>query len=386
MLIIGVAIILLILALPAGAVSWAYASNWRNVRTARQRLAGTSRLIDTAFGPIEYAVIGDGPAILISHGAGGGFDQGLLLGEPLVEKGFRIIAPSRFGYLRSPPVAHPSAAAQADAYAQLLDALGITRAAILGASAGGPAAIEFAIRHPKKCAALILLVPLTYTPRDGSASARRLSPWAEKILMAIVSSDLVFAIASTFARGLVIRTVLGPPPKLVAAASADEQARIMRIMEMIQPISRRASGIASDSHISAGLTPFALDRISAPTLVMSARDDGYGTYPGAEYTATKIAHARFVGVDGGGHMLVGHQQIMIEEVLRLLDSASGTSTTNLPRRQFVDADETANIAVQPCTNLTGQGGNRTYPDAVSVLDKCPLTHSPGKALERTGVT
>ena len=54
----------------------------------------------------------------------GGFDQGLELGDGLVRAGFRLIAPSRFGYLRTPLPADASAEAQADAHASLLDALG----------------------------------------------------------------------------------------------------------------------------------------------------------------------------------------------------------------------------------------------------------------------
>jgi pimeloyl-ACP methyl ester carboxylesterase len=333
MLVTGASIGFLILALLAGAVAWGCVSCRRDLRGARRRLAGISRLIETASGPIEYAEAGDGPAVLISHGAGGGFDQGLELGQPLAESGFKIVAPSRFGYLRSPPAAHPSAAGQADAYAQLLDALAIRRVAILGVSAGGPAAIEFAIRYPHRCAALILLVPLTYMPPDRSSPARRLSPWAEKILMTIVSSDLAFWLASKFARKLVLSTVLGTPPKLLAAADTDEQTRVLRVMQMIQPVSARIRGIVSDSHISAALAPFALDRISVPTLVMSARDDGYRTFAAAEYTAKNITNARFIGFDSGGHMLVGHREAMIGEVLRLLHSLSDQDSASVQARQ-----------------------------------------------------
>ena len=68
-----------------------------------------------------------------------------------------MIAPSRFGYLGSslPPGVMP--ADQADAYALLLDALGIERAAMVGFSAGGPSVIQFALRHPDRTSGLILL-------------------------------------------------------------------------------------------------------------------------------------------------------------------------------------------------------------------------------------
>jgi pimeloyl-ACP methyl ester carboxylesterase len=94
-------------------------------------LANPSWILETSYGPIEYAEAGNGPPVLVIHGAGGGFDQGLDIGEKLVRNGFRVIAPSRFGYLRTPLPQDASAAAQADAHAALLDALHIERCAVV---------------------------------------------------------------------------------------------------------------------------------------------------------------------------------------------------------------------------------------------------------------
>src|SRR5689334_8548498 len=67
----------------------------------RERVAVGSDMAETARGPIDYAAVGDGPPVLV-HGAGGGFDQALDFGELPLQSGFRVIAPSRFGYLRRP--------------------------------------------------------------------------------------------------------------------------------------------------------------------------------------------------------------------------------------------------------------------------------------------
>jgi pimeloyl-ACP methyl ester carboxylesterase len=108
------------------------------------------------------------------HGAGGGFDQGLELADPLARAGFRVIAVSRFGYLRTPLPPDASAAA----HACLLDALNIRRVAVLGTSAGGPSSMQFALRHPDRTAALVLLVPAAYAPRPNDAVAIRYGPSA----------------------------------------------------------------------------------------------------------------------------------------------------------------------------------------------------------------
>ena len=72
------------------------------------------------------------PLILVIHGAGGGFDQGLEFARPLVDAGFQVIAPSRFGYLRTPLPQDASPMAQADAHASLLDALQLEKVAVVG--------------------------------------------------------------------------------------------------------------------------------------------------------------------------------------------------------------------------------------------------------------
>ncbi|HET9221141.1 MAG TPA: hypothetical protein VFO07_01490 [Roseiflexaceae bacterium] len=59
---------------------------------------------------------------MVLHGAGGGYDQGLLLARQPGEQ-FRIISPSRFGYLNAPIPHDRSVAAQAKAYASLLNAM-----------------------------------------------------------------------------------------------------------------------------------------------------------------------------------------------------------------------------------------------------------------------
>jgi hypothetical protein len=79
---------------------------------ARAAAENAGVIVSTLAGPIEYAKKGTGPPLLSIHGAGGGYDQGLALAADLVGDGFRVIAPSRFGYLRTPVPRDASPAAQ----------------------------------------------------------------------------------------------------------------------------------------------------------------------------------------------------------------------------------------------------------------------------------
>lgn len=328
-------------ALSAGAV--AYRAYRRAIEASHARVSAGSRIARTCCGPIEYAEIGSGPAALVVHGAGGGFDQGMQFAAPLAHSGLRVIAMSRFGYLRTSMPVDASPAAQADAHAALLDALHVDRAAIIGVSAGGPSAMQFAIHHPDRCAALVLVVPLAWTPHRPIAASSRRWQAADRLLPLILGSDFAFWACSRFTRTLVIRHVLATPPELVAQAGPEERKRVDAMIENILPISMRYRGLLNDEKVATTLEPLKVDRIAAPTLISSVRDDGFGTFEMARYVAERIQGARFVGYETGGHLGVGHYDGLLREIERFLarcPSAAG-SFENAPTQR----PDRANVVV-----------------------------------------
>jgi pimeloyl-ACP methyl ester carboxylesterase len=299
---------------------------WRfdkDIKAAAARSAQGSVVVATRCGPIEYQEAGAGSPLLMVHGSGGGHDQGLVFAGALAQQGIRVIAMSRFGYLRTPMPVDASPAAQADAHACLLDALGIQQAAVMGGSAGGPSAMQMAIRHPGRVSALVLLVPLAYKPSTVGDSVAPLSPWAENLILRLIGSDFVFWTALHLARDQVIKYVLATPPEQVATASQQERARVDRVLQNILPISTRAQGLRSDSVLGKGIARYALETIRAPTLVISVRDDGFGTYASAEYTASQIAGAKFIGFESGGHLWVGHDDEVLAAIVKFLNPPAG---------------------------------------------------------------
>ena len=306
---------ILLLAVVAG-VTWIAYQYHRDIGRARARAATGSRVISTPCGLLEYADIGSGSPVLSIHGAGGGFDQGLTLAGPLAEQGYRVIAVSRFGYLRTPAPRNPTIALQADAHACLLDALGVKSAAVIGVSAGAPSALEFALRYPARCTALILQVPGWYPPNRRSFS--RLGPLEALVFDRFLRSDFLFWALTRFMPSTSDRTVLGTPPAVVAAADPSERARIATILRDILPVSSRQIGLSLERQLTVEDLSKPLESITTPTLAISAGDDLYSTYANAEFIAHHIPHAEFIGYRTGGHMLVGHNAEVIARVLAFL--------------------------------------------------------------------
>src|SRR6185295_13660244 len=120
----------------------------------------------------------------------GGVDQGLAFATRLVPLGYQLIAPSRFGYLRSSFPSDPSSENQADALIDLLDHLGIDRLPVAGGSAGALSAMQLAIRHPERCSALLPIVPAAYAPER--ANPPPLTPMQSYIIETVLRSDFLF--------------------------------------------------------------------------------------------------------------------------------------------------------------------------------------------------
>jgi pimeloyl-ACP methyl ester carboxylesterase len=299
-----------------------YASYRRALKRARERISTGSEVAQTRCGPIEYALAGSGPPVLFVHGAGGGFDQGLAFGRDLVAAGFRLIAMSRFGYLRTPLPRDASAAAQADAHAALLDTLEIPSAAIIGGSAGAPSALQFALRHPERTNALVLAVPAAYAPRPDGKSPLDVPAGTEPLFATALQSDFLFWSATRLAHDTLVRAILGTPPEVVRAASAEERQRVAQVLDEILPVSARRLGLLNDAAVTRSLERYELEKITAPTLALSVADDIYGTYECARYTAAQIPNARFIGYATGGHLWVGHQREAFAEIAAFLKTPS----------------------------------------------------------------
>ncbi len=276
------------------------ASFENDLAAARLLVEKGGRTVSTGAGPIEFAEAGEGFPLLSIHGAGGGYDQGLANVADLVGGGFRVIAPSRFGYLGTPVPGDTSPASQAAAHSALLAELGVSRAVVVGISAGARSAVELAIRHPDKVAALILMVPAGYSSDDPVGIKPTV---ANQVILQLVNAGADFAwwTAEKVAPSTLI-SFIGVPPQVVADSSAAERDRVMAIVRSIEPLSRRVAGLNIDSNPS--FPRPALEQVMAPTLIISARDDLFNTLPAAQYAARAIPGARLVVYDTGGHLLV----------------------------------------------------------------------------------
>jgi pimeloyl-ACP methyl ester carboxylesterase len=299
----------------AAVVVLVYARYRQDMRSALARLeSGGSQVVETDCGPIEYATFGEGNPVLVVHGIFGGFDQGLVIARGNVGVEFHSVAPSRFGYLRTPLLDDASPAAQADAFACLLDELGIQQAAVMGTSAGGTSAIQFALRHPDRCSALVLLC----SAAPGETEAGLLPEPLAKVMF---KSDFLFWLMTTYFRSS-LKSIMGVPDGF--ELTPEFEADVAEVMKTILPVSPRSNGAVFDMFVSNPdiNTGYPLEEIRVPVLIVNAVDDPLTLYANAKAAAERIPDARLVTIEDGGHMLLGHEERVRSEIVTFLQEHS----------------------------------------------------------------
>jgi len=293
----------------------------REIKAARQRVDSLgSQVIETACGPIEYARVGEGYPVLVVHGAMGGFDQGLWLAHGFNVSDYQVISVSRFGYLRSPLPAGANLDLQADAFAFLLDALEIRRAAVFAVSAGSTSAIRFAARHPERISALILLSP------DAPGSVQMAMP-PRFVFDTLLRSDFVYWALVTFF-GRWVQTAIGLVPRGYVL-TPEYEALIKKIQRGDLPVSRRIDGMIFESYTTlpefnasvSATSPYPLNKIETPVLVIHAVDDPIAIPENVCGLADQMPNARQFGVPDGGHFLFGHTEEVKVEIAQFLGSS-----------------------------------------------------------------
>lgn len=252
---------------------------WKESSLAR--LNAGSLVAQTAHGAVEYAITGTGPAVLVIHGRPGGYDQGLLIARLLNDSQFRFIAVSRPGYLRTPLETGRSPEDQADGFAALLGVLRVPEAAVIALSAGGPAALQFALRHPDRCWGMVLI----------STRTQRLvrAPLGPRIMHPVLgSSDAV---------GWLLSDLIGCMPQGIVRSKG----LLREGVQTFLPYSLRRAGSSNDLFQLTRLPQYPLSEIRQPTLVVHGTADRVAPWSNAEFAANAIPHAQLIRIPGAGH-------------------------------------------------------------------------------------
>ena len=188
----------------------------------------------------------------------------------------------------------------------LMDRLGIEKAHILGGSMGGMAAQEIAIEHPRRLDKLIL----SSTSAGGQPLQDMLFGLIEAATPVWTRSrpDLASANLQKFMVAMASRSFNGKLYQVLIMPLVRLQARLGRVKVPVGQLQAMLSHNALER----------LDRIQAPTLVLTGSEDRVMPAHSSEVLASGIKSAKLVVIEGGAHALGGER--FNKEVLGFLGS------------------------------------------------------------------
>ncbi|MBN8815308.1 MAG: alpha/beta fold hydrolase [Sphingomonas sp.] len=286
---------------------------------------------------IEYEDFGpkDAPPVLLIMGLGAQLTLWPMpMVDQLVERGYRVIRydnrdvglSTKFHDAEAPAMTAIVAALMmgskpdvpyllddmaADAVG-LLDALGIARAHVMGASMGGMIAQMVAALYPDRVLSLTSIMSTTGNPMLPPAS-----PEAMAVLTTRPSGADEEAIV---AHGVRAEKVIGSPGYPADEDELTERVRAgFRRMHYPPGFARQMAAI-----VGSGDRRAALATITAPTMVIHGADDPLVPPAGGRDTAATIPGARIVEIPGMGHNL---PEALIGQVLDAFEQVAKTPLT-----------------------------------------------------------
>lgn len=149
---------------------------------------------------------------------------------------------------------------------------------------------------------MVLLSSAPYTPLTAEEQELPIPVW---LYQALFSSDFPFWVVQRVSPAS-LEAFFDVKPELRTGLTTEDKAFIAELVEAFQPVTQRANGLQNEGAAIDPLAYFALEKITSPTLVIHARDDGINPFAFGEYTAKHIPGAEFMPLDTGGHLLLGH--------------------------------------------------------------------------------
>ena len=255
------------------------------VKESKGRLATyNAQTAALSYGDMTYVDSGEGEVILSVHGIFGGYDQAYDTCKDFCSD-YRIIAPSRFGYLGSDVSGNGTPARQAEAYVELLNRLGIDKVYLLATSAGGSIAIRFALDYPERTRGLILYCSAMPPVNKPEKFARYAGPPPF-----LCNNYAMFLLSPVFG------PIMGMEPSTIYS---------------MMPVHDRKEGVVLDASMTnpdmaRNFEHYPIEALQIPTLIFHAKDDKLARYSDTERAVPRFPDCTFVSFESGGHLMAGH--------------------------------------------------------------------------------
>jgi len=269
------------------------------LQESKERLSSyyNAKTVSLSYGDVTYVDEGEGEVILSVHGIFGGYDQAFDTCCDFISD-YRIIAPSRFGYLGSDIKGDGTPAQQTSAFVELLDQLGIDKVYLLATSAGGSVAIRFALDYPERTKGLILYCSAMPFLEKPEKYAEYAGP------PAFLCNDYAMFLLSPL-----FEPIMGMDPSTICS---------------MLPIRERKAGVVLDASVTnpdmaRNFDAYQVENLQVPVLILHAKDDKLASYAAVSDALDRFPDCKFISFETGGHLMAGHGEKVKKAVSEFIE-------------------------------------------------------------------
>lgn len=265
---------------------------------------------------LHYVTAGDGPPIVLLHGASASlrdFDASIL---PGLARHHRVIAFDRpgYGYSDRPADGWPDPARQAVLIHEALRTLGVEKPVLVGHSWAGSVVLAYLLNHPEDASGGVLLAGVVNPWQGGVGWTADVAGWP--VIGRIFTSSLVFPLGQVFLNSA-IGNVFAPEPP-----TPGYRTRTGAILALRPPAFRASAEDLRNLSRFLQAQSARYEQIDRPLLLITGeRDTIVPAWNHADRLAARLPHARGVDLSGAGHAL---HHTRADEIVRLIrDFARG---------------------------------------------------------------
>ena len=272
---------------------------------SRQReydyLEQNGTIAQTACGSVQYAVTdSDVNPVMVLHGVFGSYEHTIHASSLLHRHArYRVIAPSRPGYVGTPLSVGRTAEEQAHAMVALMDALNIERLSVAGISGGTPTALAMARLYPDRIWRLVLvngvgkpLDPLREAVARAGAAAVRYLPADYLTWIGVHTINALLPLYGLFDSYYRENILKDPEAYLI----------FRKVVESFYPIKAMLDGYEADLENFRQLDGETMGEIRVKTMIVHSTDSFSVPLAHGQYMADHIPGAKLLTYsEGAGH-------------------------------------------------------------------------------------
>jgi len=208
---------------------------------------------------------------------------------------------------------------QGDLIAALLDTLGIAKAGVFAVSGGGPSALQFGLRHPERCAGLVLVstcadrvdTPIPFSFKMMKFLARW--PWFVNRFRKKAEQNLEATAKRSIHDPEILRRTMNDADTWPLFSAL--------LLSTFDRMGQRLAGTENDIAITR-TTTYPLEDLTVPILVVHGTQDPLVPFDvHAKAYEKRVPDAELLGVEGGEHVAIfTHREMVRAKVIEFMRS------------------------------------------------------------------